>query len=124
MEVLTARQLIALRYIAEYTDRNGTPPTLREIGLHMGIRSTNGVNDHMRALERKGMLVRPELKARAIVLTTLGRAQLGQEGGAEMVASRAVVDLRAAVLLAAKALRNVGRTEDARAVLDVAGLEG
>ena len=34
----------------------GYPPTLREIGAHMGIKSTNGVNDHLRALERKGYL--------------------------------------------------------------------
>ena len=32
----------------------------------MGIRSTNGVNDHLKALERKGYLVREELKSRAL----------------------------------------------------------
>jgi repressor LexA len=47
-------------------DANGYPPTLREIGEHMGIRSTNGVNDHLKALERKGYLVREELKSRAL----------------------------------------------------------
>ncbi len=32
----------------------------------MGIRSTNGVNDHLRALERKGYLTREDMKSRAL----------------------------------------------------------
>ncbi len=53
------------------TDR-GYPPTLREIGARMGIRSTNGVNDHLRALERKGYLTREDMKSRALRPTGLG----------------------------------------------------
>ena len=63
---LTARQREALDYITYCLDERGYPPTLREIGEHMGIRSTNGVNDHLKALERKGYLVREELKSRAL----------------------------------------------------------
>ena len=63
---LTARQREALEYITYCLDERGYPPTLREIGEHMGIRSTNGVNDHLKALERKGYLVREELKSRAL----------------------------------------------------------
>ena len=39
---------------------------MREIGEHMSIRSTNGVNDHLKALERKGYLVRDDMKSRAL----------------------------------------------------------
>ncbi len=63
---LTARQQQALEFIANCLEDRGYPPTLREIGEHMGIRSTNGVNDHLKALERKGYLVREELKSRAL----------------------------------------------------------
>lgn len=63
---LTERQRQALDYITECLTVRGYPPTLREIGEHMGIRSTNGVNDHLKALERKGYLVREELKSRAL----------------------------------------------------------
>ncbi len=63
---LTARQRQALDYIQNCLTERGYPPTLREIGQHMGIRSTNGVNDHLKALERKGYLVREELKSRAL----------------------------------------------------------
>ena len=64
--MLTDRQRQALDYITECLDLRGYPPTLREIGEHMGIRSTNGVNDHLKALERKGYLIREELKSRAL----------------------------------------------------------
>jgi len=37
----------------------------------MGIRSTNGVNDHLRALERKGYLTREDMKSRALRPTAL-----------------------------------------------------
>ncbi|HEY8376809.1 MAG TPA: transcriptional repressor LexA [Nannocystis sp.] len=63
---LTHRQQQALDFITACLEANGYPPTLREIGEHMGIRSTNGVNDHLKALERKGYLVREELKSRAL----------------------------------------------------------
>lgn len=63
---LTHRQQQALDFISSCLDANGYPPTLREIGEHMGIKSTNGVNDHLKALERKGYLVREELKSRAL----------------------------------------------------------
>ena len=63
---LTQRQEQALRYISHCLVERGYPPTLREIGEHMGIKSTNGVNDHLKALERKGYLVREELKSRAL----------------------------------------------------------
>jgi repressor LexA len=66
VQKLTQRQEMVLDYIrVSITDR-GYPPTLREIGNHMGIRSTNGVNDHLRALERKGYLLREDMKSRAL----------------------------------------------------------
>lgn len=57
---------MVLDYIQESIDSRGYPPTLREIGAYMGIRSTNGVNDHLRALERKGHLKREDMKSRAL----------------------------------------------------------
>jgi repressor LexA len=63
---LTDRQKQALDFITSCVHARGFPPTLREIGEHMGIRSTNGVNDHLKALERKGYLIREELKSRAL----------------------------------------------------------
>lgn len=83
---LTDRQQQALDFIKSNIAELGYPPTLREIGTHMGIRSTNGVNDHLKALERKGYLVREELQSRAmrpvdeakVSIPILGRVAAGQ----------------------------------------------
>jgi len=66
MQGLTQRQQMVLDFIRESITTRGYPPTLREIGAKMGIRSTNGVNDHLRALERKGYLTREDMKSRAL----------------------------------------------------------
>jgi repressor LexA len=63
---LTDRQREVLGFISDSIRKRGYPPTLREIGSHFGIRSTNGVNDHLRALEKKGFLHREDLKSRAL----------------------------------------------------------
>jgi repressor LexA len=65
-DLLTERQQQILDYIADSINARGFPPTLREIGEHFGIRSTNGVNDHLKALEKKGYLRREDLKSRAM----------------------------------------------------------
>ncbi|MBX3161526.1 MAG: transcriptional repressor LexA [Polyangiaceae bacterium] len=66
MQGLTKRQEQTLDFIRKCIEEHGYPPTLREIGEFMGIRSTNGVNDHLRALERKGYLRREDMKSRAL----------------------------------------------------------
>ncbi len=65
-ERLTQRQQDILDFISSSIDSRGYPPTLREIGEHFGIQSTNGVNDHLKALEKKGFLAREGLKSRAM----------------------------------------------------------
>ncbi|MCA9613372.1 MAG: transcriptional repressor LexA, partial [Myxococcales bacterium] len=68
MQKLTERQRAVLSFISASIDERGYPPTLREIGNHLGIKSTNGVNDHLRALERKGYLTREDMKSRTLRL--------------------------------------------------------
>mgnify|MGYP000544172153 CR=1 FL=1 len=63
---LTDRQQQILDFISQSINGRGFPPTLREIGEHFGIKSTNGVNDHLKALEKKGFLRREDLKSRAM----------------------------------------------------------
>lgn len=75
---------MVLQYIQSSITERGYPPTLREIGNFMGIRSTNGVNDHLRALERKGYLTREDMKSRALRPTSLDNGQNGAGGHAGM----------------------------------------
>ena len=72
-ETLTERQEKILAFIKKSIQDQGYPPTIREIGEHFGIRSTNGVNDHLKALERKGYLLRGELKSRALSVIEGGK---------------------------------------------------
>ena len=78
MQGLTKRQEMVLEFISQSISDRGYPPTLREIGSHMGIRSTNGVNDHLRALERKGYLTREDMKSRALRPVNLEGASSGE----------------------------------------------
>ena len=78
MNRLTDRQLEVLRFIARQIEEEGYPPTIREIGEALDIRSTNGVNDHLKALERKGYVERDPVKSRAVVPTLAAREALGQ----------------------------------------------
>jgi SOS-response transcriptional repressor LexA len=55
---LTERQAMVLDYIRSYRRERGIAPTMREIGRALGIRSTNGVADHLRVLEHKGYLAK------------------------------------------------------------------
>ncbi len=65
---LTPRQQAVYDFIADLMQRRGYGPTVREIATNFGIRSPNGVVCHLRALERKGLLVRDAHRARAIRL--------------------------------------------------------
>ena len=76
MKGLTPRQQQILDYISDSITGRGYPPTIREIGREMGIKSTNGVNDHLKALERKGFLRRDDLKSRAMRPVDMGGGDL------------------------------------------------
>ncbi len=80
MQGLTQRQQMVLDFIRQSITDRGYPPTLREIGARMGIRSTNGVNDHLRALERKGYLTREDMKSRALRPTNIDGSAEGSNG--------------------------------------------
>jgi len=77
---LTARQHEILDFVHTSIREEGFPPTIREIGGHFGIKSTNGVNDHLKALERKGYLSRGGNKSRALIPTRLALLHLGVPG--------------------------------------------
>jgi repressor LexA len=67
--VLTQRQQEIWDYLVEYTDGHGYPPTVREIGEHVGLASPSTVHAHLANLERAGLLRRDPTKPRALELT-------------------------------------------------------
>jgi len=79
---LTGRQQEIWSFLVEYVDRQGYPPTVREIGEAVGLASPSTVHAHLANLERAGLLRRDPTKPRALEL-------LGREKPAEA----AVVEL-------------------------------
>lgn len=69
-EHLTERQQHVYRFIRDKIRNRGYGPTVREIGDHFDIRSPNGVMCHLKALEKKGLILREPNMSRAIQLTT------------------------------------------------------
>ncbi len=65
---LSPRQTQVLAFIEEFIADEGYPPTIRDIGAALGIKSTNAVNDHLAALERKGAIMRGRSRSRGITI--------------------------------------------------------
>jgi repressor LexA len=81
VENLTSRQAQILTFIEKRVVEAGFPPTLREIGEELGIRSTNAVSDHLKALERKGYLSRHDNRSRGLTLKHPEGELRGLRGG-------------------------------------------
>lgn len=76
----TVRQLQVLGVIAANLRTRGFPPTIAELCAALKVRSTNGVADHLRALQRKGLIERErKFSPRALVITAAGWRELGGE---------------------------------------------
>jgi len=62
---LTDQQAKVLDVIRESIRESGYPPSVRELGERLGLKSTATVHTHLRNLERKGFLKRVAQKSRA-----------------------------------------------------------
>ena len=56
MRELTARQSEILDFIQSFVAETGMPPTRAEIARKLGFRSVNAAEEHLRALQRKGVI--------------------------------------------------------------------
>ena len=62
----TPRQREVLVWLADYVDRHGYGPTIREGAAAFGMRSPHGFHAHVLALIRKGWLVDHGQKVRSV----------------------------------------------------------
>jgi repressor LexA len=67
--MVTERQRAILDYLRGFVEEHGYPPTVREIGEAVGLRSPSTVHAHLAQLERAGLLRRDPTKPRALELT-------------------------------------------------------
>ena len=76
-EELTPRQRQILKLIQDRLDESGMPPTRAEIAQALGFKSPNAAEEHLRALQRKGVLDLIPGASRGIQLKDSLREQLG-----------------------------------------------
>ncbi len=77
MDQLTPRQSEILLFIQEFIEETGMPPTRAEIARSLGFRSVNAAEEHLRALQRKGVIELIPGTSRGIRLKDFLREQLG-----------------------------------------------
>jgi len=98
MKGLSTRQREILEYMHGRMQEDHVLPSYREIGDAMGIRSTNGVSDHVKALEKKGYLERRGGEgrgalARALILTDLALMEVAPANEPDPLLSGNVVQI-------------------------------
>ena len=77
MEDLTPRQRQVLVFIQDSLAEQGLPPTRAEIAEALGFKSANAAEEHLRALQRKGVIELRPGASRGIQLKDSLRDQIG-----------------------------------------------
>jgi len=77
MKGLTPRQSQILHMIQEFIADSGMPPTRAEIARELGFKSANAAEEHLRALQKKGVLELLPGASRGIQLKDSLRDQIG-----------------------------------------------
>ena len=67
---LSVRQEKVLQFVRDAVRRHGYPPSIREIGEAVGLRSTSSVSHQLKALQQKGYLQRHSGRPRTTELLT------------------------------------------------------
>ncbi len=80
---LTEKQKAVLRFIRDFIEKNGYPPTDREIADGIGLSSHTTAYSHVHALKEKGYLITKPGIPRSIVLTEKGREAAADAGREE-----------------------------------------
>ena len=76
---LTPKQQRIYDFIQDFAAQHGYPPSVREIGAAVGLKSPSTVHFHLKGLEEAGMIVKAEGKTRAITLAAPAGRTVGEE---------------------------------------------
>ena len=79
MANLTRKQQQIYDFILAFTNEHGYPPSVREIGAAVGLKSPSTVHFHMKGLEEAGAIVKAEGKTRAISLPGFPMGPVAEE---------------------------------------------
>ena len=78
MGKLTAKQQQIYDYILFFIEENGYPPSVREIGEHLGLKSPSTVHFHLKGLRAAGLIHQTEGKTRSITVTSDAHSRRGK----------------------------------------------
>ncbi|MGW3308088.1 transcriptional repressor LexA [Streptomyces sp. NPDC001073] len=81
---LTQRQAAIVRYIREAVDRQGYPPSMREVGQAVHLASTSSVAHQLMALESRGVLFRDPHRPRAYRVRPTWAPELDSRNAAQV----------------------------------------
>lgn len=70
------KQKEVYKYIVEFAESKGYPPSVREICIAVGLRSTSSVHNHLQNLEKQGLLRRDPTKPRALEIPELAKPEV------------------------------------------------
>ena len=76
---LTPKQQRIYDFIQDFAAQHGYPPSVREIGAAVGLKSPSTVHFHLKGLEEAGVIVKAEGKTRAITLAAPAGRAVGEE---------------------------------------------
>jgi len=102
MRELTQRQQQILDLIRDHIDATGFPPTRAEIANHLGFRSANAAEEHLKALARKGVIELTSGTSRGIrlkLLPTSAPSSVAGRGSGRRGAEQFVAAVRVALTL-------------------------
>ena len=92
---LNKREKAILKYIEKQVNSNGYPPSVREIGKAVGLKSTATVHGYLASLEKKGYIKKESQKGRTLKLLKGGALEGGEQVtfDKEVYSSREMVDV-------------------------------
>ena len=72
MKAMTPKQQQVYDFIVAFQNEHGYPPSVREIGAYVGLKSPSTVHFHLKGLEKAGLIEKAEGKTRAITVMDAG----------------------------------------------------
>lgn len=78
MQKLTAKQQQIYEFIQTFSEQHGYPPSVREIGDHLGLKSPSTVHFHLKGLRSAGFIQQTEGKTRSITVSSDALSRRGK----------------------------------------------
>lgn len=90
---INKREKAILKFIEKQIKSNGYPPSVREIGQAVGLKSTATVHGYLAALERKGYIKKESQKGRTLKLLKGGALESQEEVQKDFYSDREMVNV-------------------------------